>query len=125
MARPRYLTRAFGCPERDPFSAQSVPRTQLSDVDPAAVTLTAYTDPTAPIMVNLTMHQRPDQLAAWRQFVANDLAGGALPFELPLWWFDREVTFRARLVAPYTWRRQSALHYVTQATVELERESIL
>jgi hypothetical protein len=120
---PEWNSAEFGCPERDAFSARSRPRTSLTEVD-AAVTLSAYTDPTATIEGNVTLTLSAAQYAAWQQFVKYDLAGGVRPFTMPLWWFDHYATVRARLLMPYSARRRSAMTYEVQAMIEVERETI-
>jgi hypothetical protein len=120
---PQWDAARFGCPEREAFVARSRPRTSISEVDGDAV-LSKYTDPAATIEAQITLLLDVDQFASWRQFVANDLAGGTRPFSMTLWWFDHLATVRARLLAPYSAQRLNALTYKVSATIEFERGTI-
>jgi hypothetical protein len=64
------------------------------------------------------------QHTAFTQWHRNDLAGGVRPFYIDLWLWDRTRRVRARFVAP--WRASRSMHnaFVTQVTLEIERESI-
>jgi hypothetical protein len=122
-AVPIWNSTQFGCPERDAFLAQSRPRTGLSEIE-GANARTAAVDPTATIEAQITLVLTGAQYAAWQQFVRYDLAGGAVPFMIDLWWFDHVETVRARLLGPYGSVRRNFMTYEVNASVEIERESV-
>lgn len=118
-----WSTQALGCIERDTFQLHPVNRTTLTQKGGPPVR-SKKTDVAAPITASIQTHQTRAQWTAFTQWHRIDLSGGAKPFYIDLWLWNRTRRVRARFVG--SWRSQRELFdsFTTQATIEIERESL-
>lgn len=123
MATPYWSAQHLGCIDRDSFQLRPMPRTALTQsVGPP--TKAKRADVAAPITAQITAQQTFAQWTAFTQWYRVDLAGGALPFAIDLWLWDRVRRVRARFVNPWRVKRDSWNALQLSATIEIERESI-
>jgi hypothetical protein len=123
MAAPFWSPSHLGCVERESFQLHPNNRTVLSSLaNPPRRSKKG--DTAGPITASMQVNQTLAQWSAFVQWHRNDLSGGARPFYIDLWLWDRTRRVRARFVGP--WRASRSLHnaFATQCTVEIERESI-
>jgi hypothetical protein len=123
MSAPFWSPSHLGCIERDSFRLHPANRTVLSSLSVPPAT-SKKGDAAAPITATLQTNQSLAQYSAFVQWHRVDLACGARPFYIDLWLWDKARRVRARCVTP--WRASRSLYnsFVTQVTVEIERESI-
>lgn len=113
----------FGCIERDTFRLNPLPRTEISVVGEGRF-YSRTGDRRAPLTAHFqTWQTYPQQKSFW-QWYHNDLWGGALPFRIELWLWDRWRTVRAHFIGNFTTRYQDEFLRLTAGTFEIERESI-
>lgn len=115
---------SFGCIERDTTKVNPAQRTEMSTLGTGRF-YSATADRRAPITVHFQAWQTFAQQRALWQWYHNDLHGGALPFRVELWLWDRIRFVRAHFVGGFTSRHDQ--HYdmrLTAGTFELERESL-
>lgn len=116
-------TAAFGCIDRGTFRLDPAPRTALSTVGGGRF-YSKTADRRAPITAHWQTYQTFAQQKALWQWYYNDLFGGALPFQITLWLWDRERTVRAHHISNLTTRFEEYDYRLTAGTFEIERESI-
>jgi hypothetical protein len=123
MAAPYWSPAHLGCIERDSFSLHPSNRTALTSVACPPIR-SKKADAAGPITATLQTNQTLAQWSAFKQWFRVDLASGARPFYIDLWLWDRTRRVRARFVGPWTSSRSLYDSFVTQGTIEIERESI-
>lgn len=116
-------TAAFGCLELSTFRLDPAARTAFTNVGTGRF-YSRTADRRAPISAHFQTWQTfPQQKAFW-QWYHLDLYGGALPFAIDLWLWDRDRTIRAHFIGQVTTRYQDDDLRLTAGTFEIERESI-
>jgi len=100
-----------------------MPRTALTSVDVAPIQ-SKKADVRAPLEASFSTHQSYAQHAAFVQWHRFDLAGGARPFLIDLWLWDRVRRVRVRLLGAWQAQRELYDSYELSGTFEIERESI-
>lgn len=114
---------AFGCLDRGTFRLDPAPRTAISSIGEGRF-YSKTADRRAPLTAHFQTRQTFAQQKAFWQWYYNDLAGGALPFEIELWLWDRERTVRAHFIGALTSQYNEFDSRQTAGTFEIERESI-
>ena len=114
----------LGCVERDSFRLDPMQRTAITVIG-AGNFYSRRADVRAPITAHFQTWQTLAQQKSLWQWYHNDLAGGALPFEIALWLWDRTRTVRAHFIAQFTTRYQDDDLRLTAGSFEIERESIV
>jgi len=113
----------IGCIERDTFKLDPFARTALSAIEtPPHASRTA--DRRAPLTAHFQVWQTFGQWRSFWQWYHVDLYGGAVPFSVALWLWDRTRTVRAHFSGELTSRLQAYNAYLTAGAFEIERESI-
>lgn len=115
---------AFGCLDRATFRLDPAPRTAISTVG-AGRFYSRTADRRAPLTAHWQTWQTFAQQKALWQWYYNDLVEGALPFQVPLWLWDRTRVVRAHFAGAFTTRYQAFDFRLTAGTFEIERESIV
>lgn len=115
---------AFGCVERDTFRLDPMPRTVISVIGAGRFYSRTADDHRAPLTAHFQTWQTFAQERAFWQWYHRDLYGGALPFQIALWLWDRTRTVRAHFIGQFTTRYQDDGLRLTAGTFEIERESI-
>lgn len=114
----------LGCIERDTFRLDPMPRTEITMVGDGPF-YSRTGDRRAPITAHFqTWQTYPQQKSFW-QFYHLDLAGGALPFAIDLWLWDRVRRVRVHFIGQFTTRYQDDYMRLTAGAFEIERESII
>lgn len=119
----RWDTARLGCIQREGFKVQPAARTAQTRAGSLPIQ-SRTADLRAPLACSFVCMQTRAQFGNFRQWVDFDLEGGARPFVVELWLYGMTRRVRARMLGPWSARREAFDTWQTSGVFEIERESL-